>query len=254
MALLQAREPVNMQTDWFTLRDARLQMASYTKPHLPIAVASIFSPAGPTTAGKHGAGLLSIAVSQPGGLISLPQTWEWVETAADKAGKTVNREDWRVVMPIHLADTREEAIADVEDRHKEFNLTYFEGTLGRPPMPGEETIQAAIKRGGAIVGTPDDAIETNERLLELSGGFGAVLGMAHEWTSLEKIEYSYQLWARYVAPHFQGQLTTISQNQQWVAAHRGEIFGPNVQAIGKAYADAGVPLPEELTARASRPA
>ena len=67
-------ETVSMETDWFTLREARLQIAPYTYPHMPVAVASTFSPAGPTTAGKHGVGVLSVAVSQPGGLISLPKT------------------------------------------------------------------------------------------------------------------------------------------------------------------------------------
>src|SRR4030095_1376284 len=37
MALLRAEAPVTMQTDWFTLKDARLQIASYTKPHLRVS-------------------------------------------------------------------------------------------------------------------------------------------------------------------------------------------------------------------------
>jgi limonene 1,2-monooxygenase len=252
MALLRAEGPVNMETDWFVLKDARLQLASYTKPHLPVAVASTFSPAGPASAGKHGAGVLSVAVSQPGGLISLQRTWGWAEEAAAKSGRSISRDDWRLVMPIHLADTREEAINDVREGYLRWNLDYFEGTLGRPHEEGEETVEAAIKRGGAIVGTPDDAIEAVERMLELSGGFGGVLGLAHEWTSTQKIERSYELWARYVAPRFQGQLDAIEANQKWVSDHRAAIFGPNVAAIGKAFADAGAPIPEEMVQRMQR--
>ncbi|GBD27221.1 Limonene 1,2-monooxygenase [bacterium HR30] len=33
-------ETVTMETDWFKLRDARLQLAPFTKPHVEIAVAS----------------------------------------------------------------------------------------------------------------------------------------------------------------------------------------------------------------------
>src|SRR5581483_2425479 len=78
LALLRG-EVVDMETDWFTLRGARLQLAGYTQPHLPVAVAASFSPAGPTAAGKHGIGLLSVATHQPGGLEALQRTWTWVE-------------------------------------------------------------------------------------------------------------------------------------------------------------------------------
>src|SRR3954470_17325792 len=32
--LLRSDEPLTMETDWFTIRDARLQLKSYTQPHL----------------------------------------------------------------------------------------------------------------------------------------------------------------------------------------------------------------------------
>ena len=50
LALLRSREPVNMTTDWFVLKDARLQMANYTYPHLPVAVAASVTPSGPVAA------------------------------------------------------------------------------------------------------------------------------------------------------------------------------------------------------------
>ena len=78
-------ETVTHQSDWFTMKEARLQIAPYTFPHMPVAVASTFSPAGPQTAGKHGVGILSVAVSQPGGLISLARTWELAQEAAEVA-------------------------------------------------------------------------------------------------------------------------------------------------------------------------
>ena len=66
MALLRCEEPVTMKTDWFELRDARLHLAPYTDPHFPIAVASVMTPAGMISAGKHGLGVLSlVAISCP---------------------------------------------------------------------------------------------------------------------------------------------------------------------------------------------
>lgn len=246
-------ETVTHESDWFTMKEARLQLAPYTYPHMPVAVASTFSPAGPQTAGRHGVGVLSVAVSQPGGLISLAKTWEMAAEAAEKAGQEISRDDWRLVIPIHLAESREEAIADVDLANQRFNKDYFEDTLGRPAdpsIPGDMASQVA--RGGAIVGTPDDAIAAIERMQELSGGFGAVLGLAHEWASWEKTKHSYELWARFVAPKFQSQLGRIEGSHGFVAGNRTTIFGPNAAAIGKAFVDGGVALPEAMLGRMQR--
>src|SRR5207302_2707626 len=112
MRLLRGETPVNMETDWFVLRDARLQMTSYTYPHLPVAVAGSITPAGPTAAGKFGISLLSLAGASHD---TFGRTWDWVEEAAAESGRGVSRDDWRVVIPMHLAETREEAIEDVRE-------------------------------------------------------------------------------------------------------------------------------------------
>ncbi|MEY2457461.1 MAG: limonene 1,2-monooxygenase, partial [Acidimicrobiaceae bacterium] len=52
--LLRDEEPVTIKTDWFTLRDARLQLLPYTRPRMEVAVAAQVSPAGPRAAGRFG--------------------------------------------------------------------------------------------------------------------------------------------------------------------------------------------------------
>jgi limonene 1,2-monooxygenase len=246
-------EIVSKETDWFTLREARLQIAPYTKPHMEVAVASTFSPAGPVTAGTHGVGVLSVSAFQAGGLIQLKKVWEMTEDAASKASQAVHRKNWRLVIPIHLADSRQQALDDVREGAVQWNRDYFEGTLGRPSEgPESQTIEAMAERGGAIVGTPDDAIEAIENLFELSGGFGCLLGLAHEWTTWDKTKHSYELWARHVAPRFQGTASATIGSQEWVSGNRTTIFGPNQAAIGKAFADAGVELPAEMLQRMQR--
>src|SRR3954470_5448623 len=47
-------ETVTMQTDWFTLREARLQLLPYTRPRMEVAVAAQVSQAGPRAAGGFG--------------------------------------------------------------------------------------------------------------------------------------------------------------------------------------------------------
>src|SRR5437762_1719449 len=69
MALFRG-ESVTMETDWFTLNGARLQLAPYSDPHMDVAVATSFSPAGKIATGKYGIGMLSVTASQPGGMIN----------------------------------------------------------------------------------------------------------------------------------------------------------------------------------------
>src|ERR671924_1100182 len=46
MRLLTETEPITYKSDWFELNEATTQLRSYQRPHLPVAVASMQSPAG----------------------------------------------------------------------------------------------------------------------------------------------------------------------------------------------------------------
>ena len=245
-------ETVSMETDWFTLREARLQLAPYGETHMPVAVASSFSPAGPMATGKHGVGMLSVTAAQPGGMTNAAGGWKLAEEAAGKAGQHIHRRDWRVLISMHLAETREEAIRDIETGCREFYTQYYGGTLGSPVGGPDFSFKGMVDSGGVVVGTPEDAIAAVERIFEITGGMGTLLFNAHEWTTWEKTLKSYELWARYVAPRFQGQLAAPQGNQQWVAEHRASIFAPAQAAIGKAFIDAGVELPKEMLERMNR--
>jgi limonene 1,2-monooxygenase len=243
-------ETVTMKTDWFELREARLQLLPFTKPCFPIAVASMFSPAGMIAAGKYGLGVLSIGAGMPGGGFDIRDQWAAAEQAAAKAGTTIRREEWRILRSFHLAETREQAFSEAEEGERRETTRYFEGTLGRPPGP--VTLEEQVKLGAAIVGTPDDAIAAIERLQEQSGGFGGVLARAHEWASREATLRSFELLARYVVPRFQGVVAPIEASNEWVRSHRTTIFSPTQDAIAKAFKDAGRELPLDLAQRGAR--
>ena len=67
-----------------------------------------------------------------------------------------------------------------------------------------------MKQGTTLVGSPDTVAKGIERLLGYSqGGFGGILFRAHEWADREATLRSYELFARYVMPRFQGSLDTI---------------------------------------------
>ena len=250
MALLRCEEPVTMKTDWFELRDARLHLAPYTDPYFPISVASVMTPAGMISAGKHGLGVLSLGAGLPGGPEAIAEHWRLGEDTAAKHGTTMDRGKWRLVVNVHVADDDELALRQVHAGERHETVTYFEETLGRPPGRADDPIRQGVAAGTTLVGTPDTVSKGIERLADLSrGGFGGLLFRANEWASREETLKSYELFARYVMPRFQGSLDTVAGSNQWCRDKRKTIFGPNVAAIRKAFTDAGKPVPKEFMAR-----
>ena len=255
LALLRGVEPVTMETDWFTLQDARLQMPNFTQPHLEVAVTTTFTPSGATASGRFGIGLLSVAGASHDGFT---RTWGWVEDAAAEHGNEADRGGWRVVLPIHIAPTREQAIGEVEDGYsrrayigdlaEEHKSKAFGEAFGATGLD----VRAAIEDGGLAIGTPDDVIEQIEGVLERSGGLGGILCLAHEWADTQATFRSYELLARYVMPHFQSQMPRVLQSRDWFEASFEHAFGGGGAATRRAFEDAGQELPEELRAHAER--
>jgi limonene 1,2-monooxygenase len=97
LAPLLRGETVTHKSDWFELRDARLQLAPYTRPHLEMCVASQVSPAGARAAGKHGLGLLSIGATTTGGFNGLALNWKICSDRATDFGHVAQRSAWRLV-------------------------------------------------------------------------------------------------------------------------------------------------------------
>jgi limonene 1,2-monooxygenase len=236
VALLTSDEPVSRETDWFTLRDARLQLKPYSWPNIEIAVAAQVSPAGPRTAGRFGAGLLSLGATSVGGFDVLGQQREvWFE-AADAHGQTVDRASWRLVGPMHVAETREQAFRDVQ-----YGLTawvdYFRNVVVLPIGPvtesedPEEWARVLVDSGFAVIGDPDDAAAQLERLEKQTGGFGGFLTMHNEWADRDAMRRSYELLAKEVFPRFQGSTRGTMASQAWCRADRPTLLGSARDAV-----------------------
>jgi limonene 1,2-monooxygenase len=246
MRLLKCEEPVTMKTDWFEMRNARLHLAPYTDPHFEIAVASTITPFGMIAAGTHGVGVLSIGAGLPGGPQALASQWQIAEETAAKHGKVMDRKSWRVVVNAHVAEDDEQALAEVKRGERIETQTYFEDTLGRPPGRADDPLRDGVKMGTTLVGSPPTVIKGITRLLEYSqGGFGGILFRAHEWANREQTLRSYELFARYVMPHFQGSLGPIIGSNVWARENRKEVFGTTVEAVRRAFTDFGRAVPEE---------
>ncbi|WP_085808183.1 LLM class flavin-dependent oxidoreductase [Sphingomonas sp. TZW2008] len=231
-------EQVTRKTDWFELNEARLQMLPYTRPSVEISVASQVSPSGASAAGRHGLGLLSIGATQSGGFNALASNWAIAEQQAAESGARVDRQQWRLVGPMHVAATREEARAQVRFGLDKW-LYYFREVAALPlaPSDGSDPVDALVSSGMAVIGTPEDAVRQIERLREQSGGFGAFLMMDHNWAEWDNKKKSYELIARYVMPEVNGENANRQASIDWAAANRPRFIGEAQAAVGARLAD-----------------
>jgi len=240
LALFRSDEPVDRETDWFTMREARLQMRPYTSPHPEVAVAAMVTPSGPRLAGQQGVSLLSLSMQVPGGFAAVGEAWNVVTEQAERHDRPApDRSTWRVLGSMHIAESRRQAIDDCTYGLEQF-ANYFGGGAGfvplavdhdgRPPT-GRDMVEAYADSASVVIGTPDDAIAYIEGLVEQSGGFGAFLLLGHDWAPPDRTIESYRLFAREVIPHFRGQLAAPTVSHDWATAKRGEIFGRAGQAM-----------------------
>ena len=239
MRLLRG-ETVTQQTRTHNLVDARLHLRPYTQPCFDIAVAAVASPTGPRMAGQHGVGLLSIgATLSKDGFDALAHHWNVVQERAETYGQAVSRAAWRLVGLMHIAETREQAYRDVEFGIETW-FRYFQKTAAFPQMAVEggdvkEMIDFINEAGIGAIGTVEDARAQVQRLWDQSGGFGAMLLLAHEWANPQATKRSYELIAQHVMPHFQGGQVTHAQAtvqaKEYAMGKREDYAAQQMQAV-----------------------
>jgi limonene 1,2-monooxygenase len=228
-------ERVTAKSEWFTLQDAALQLLPLQED-MPFVVASQISPSGMTLAGKHGIGIISIGSMSHEGLQALPTQWSFAEAAAVKHGTTVDRRDWRVLLSWHIAETREKARIEARDGLLRHHNEYIVGTLQRPGAKAFATPDEAVDKtafssaAAATIGTPDDLVQRIKSVLEVSGGFGTVIGFVHDWANPENTRRSWDLVARYVVPEINGYLSELRKSQAFVTNNRG-VFDRSREAV-----------------------
>src|SRR5437016_14276985 len=222
---LMRGERLTVKSDWFTLQDAALQLLPLQED-MPFAVASQISPSGMTLAGKHGIGIISIGSLSEEGLNNLPTQWSFAEAAAAEHGQTVDRQHWRVLMSWHIAESRAQARAAAGDGLLRHNNEYITATLQRPgarafTTPDEAVDRTAFAPGAvATIGTPDDLVARTKSVLEISGGFGTVVGFVHDWANPENTRRSWDMVARYVVPELNGYPARFRASREFVADNR----------------------------------
>ncbi len=239
MRLLRG-ETVTQQTKTHNLIDARLHLRPYTQPCFEVAVAAVASPTGPRMAGRHGIGLLSVgATLSKEGFDALAHHWSVVEERAAHHGQTPSRRDWRLVGLMHVAETREQAYADVQYGIETW-FRYFQKTAAFPQMAVEggdakEMIDFINEAGIGAIGTVEDARAQVQKLWDQSGGFGCMLLLGHEWANPQATKRSWELIAQHVMPHFQGGEVSHAQQTLNAKAHatgrREDYAAAQLQAV-----------------------
>jgi limonene 1,2-monooxygenase len=245
MRLLTAEEPVTFENERWTLKDARLHLRPYSNPLFDVATAAVASPTGPKLAGRHGTGMISIGATTAAGFDALALHWDVIEAEAAHHGKSVDRSKWRLVGLCHVAETEAQARRDVEYGIQQW-FEYFQEIAAFPQMsmPGDnvaEMIDFINESGFGAIGTPDRCRAQIERLwAQSNGGFGAYLTIAHNWANFEATKRSYELIAREVFPHFQGQHHSTVQAAVRAQKARPELAAIHAEAVEAAqrrYAD-----------------
>ena len=202
----------------------------------------MISPSGPRAAGKFGCSLLSIGATQSAGFDMLAHHWDVMEQRSAEFGHQADRQAWRLVSQIHVAETRDQAFADVAYGLDDY-FEYFRKVAALPVVPegGPDDLAEQLNAsGGGIVGSPDDCIELIETLITQSnGGFGTLLVQAHEWANPAATNRSYELLAQKVFPHFQGTAKRPTDSKSWVIENRPTFMSAAGAAIMTAMAKHG---------------
>ncbi len=262
--LFTEKERFSYESEWFKLNDAKLQLRPLQED-MEFAVASIVSPSGMTLAGKHRAGVLSIGSLTQDGIRALPLQWSFAEESAKEHGNTVDRKNWRIVLNWHIAETRKEAREQAKHglmRHNnEYSIGTLAGGVGTIYKTPDEAVDgvAFSELSTAVIGTPDDLVARIREMMELTGGFGCVIGFVHDWANRENTRRSWDMVARYVVPQINGLLDDYFESHRFVTDNRDywnraqkairSKIDENERAAEALAADEAAGREERLTAR-----
>jgi alkanesulfonate monooxygenase SsuD/methylene tetrahydromethanopterin reductase-like flavin-dependent oxidoreductase (luciferase family) len=138
--------------------------------------------------------------------------WDSVEVGAARTGRKPNRQDWRLVREVFVADTDEEAWKlSTGDMMGRMMSEYFLPLLGHfgfkdylkhaPDVPDSDvTVEYCAKRNW-IVGSPATVAEKIEKIYDEVGGFGVLLVFGFDYKHKpEAWRHSLSLLSKEVMP------------------------------------------------------
>ena len=148
------------------------------------------------------------------------------------------RAAWRLVGPVHIAETREQARKNVEfglTRWIDYMSKVASLPLGTPP--GVNPVDYMIDTGFAVIGTPDDYVAQIERLTAQSGGFGCFLNLDNHWADWAQTKRSYELIARFAVPKINKLNVNRYASEAWLRMDNDRFRGELTAAVGAKIAE-----------------
>lgn len=136
----------------------------------------------------------------------MKRQWElYCEGAADGGKPEPDRSTWRVSRSIFVGESDEEAREHALNGAFARSLVYLRGMLSisgmldllkqGPEMPDEAVDAEYIIDNIAIVGGLDTVTRKLREVYNVTGGFGTVLMIAHDWDDKAKMRRSMELMA-----------------------------------------------------------
>ncbi|MBX3436593.1 MAG: LLM class flavin-dependent oxidoreductase [Planctomycetaceae bacterium] len=136
--------------------------------------------------------------------------WRTYATAAEEAGRTPDRTDFKVARSIFLADTTKEAVQRARTNSLGQNFEYigglFDKGLGRQiykrdlDMPDSACHLDYLMNEQIIAGDVDEVLRRLLRLIEETGPFGTLVLMSYDWDDKSAWVHSMELFANELMP------------------------------------------------------
>lgn len=229
-------ETVTETTDWYQLKDAKVHLRPYTEPHPEVVVASAVSPSGGRLAGEYDLGMLCVAATASQGFDALATNWKIACDGAQRKGRKMDPRRLRLVAPIHIAETREKARENVKFGLQKY-VDYFNVLApNRVPVPsGVDPVDFFNDTQLGVIGTPDDVIAMIERLQAKQGDFGVFLQQVHDWADWQATDKSFELYARYVVPHFTNRNQNRRASYNWSKQNSASLGAQRQQAVDRMF-------------------
>jgi alkanesulfonate monooxygenase SsuD/methylene tetrahydromethanopterin reductase-like flavin-dependent oxidoreductase (luciferase family) len=187
-----------------------VHLKPFQKPHPPIAVAGVTEKSETLgLAGERGWIPMSINFVTPRVLQS---HWASVVDGAARAGRTPDRNEWRVCRAVHVAPTDEQARREamqgaIGRDYGDYFLPLLSQTRGLGGLKLEESMPDSaitleyLLDNVWIVGSPETVIRKIRELHAAVAGFGGLLIGATEWSDATVWQRSMDLFASEVVPN-----------------------------------------------------
>ena len=193
---------------------------------------------GHRVAGRFGVGHMSIAATQAKAFEVLARHWETTQEVASAHGTAVSPRGLATRRPHAHCSYRGAGPRRGAARPSRSGSTTSPRSAAVPILGDLDTsgdiVDAVNASGVGVVGTPEMAIEQLRRLENQSGGYGTYLLMAHDWADRRATLNSYDMFARYVMPEFQGTTRTLIDSRDWTIENRSDFIGNATSAIKQA--------------------